>query len=189
MPIGCIWRRSWRIATAGRTTDPRLQAARHNHPVCGAQHAGGQGHWPLHAASPASGIHRFLNTIERQMPAGEIVHVVLDNYAAHRHPKGGGLAGSASPLPLSLHPDLGPLAQRGRRPFAKLSRRHLKRSTFCSIRDLQAAINRFLAETNDDPKPFVWTADPDAIIAAVRRGHPNARSGPLSCPSFQVAGA
>jgi hypothetical protein len=37
--------------------------------------------------------------------------------------------------------------------------------------DLQAAINRFLAETNDNPRPFVWTADPDKIIAAVRRGY------------------
>ena len=35
----------------------------------------------------------------------------------------------------------------------------------------QAAINRFLAETNAEPKPFTWTADPDKIIAAVRRGH------------------
>jgi hypothetical protein len=35
---------------------------------------------------------------------------------------------------------------------------------------LQAAINRFLAETNGDPKPFVWTADPDRVIAAVQRG-------------------
>ena len=34
-----------------------------------------------------------------------------------------------------------------------------------------AAINRFLDETNDDPKPFIWTADPDCIIAAVGRGH------------------
>jgi hypothetical protein len=42
---------------------------------------------------------------------------------------------------------------------------------FRSIVDLQAVINRFLRETNDDPKPFAWTADPDKIIAAVRRGH------------------
>ncbi|MGO9629592.1 MAG: IS630 family transposase, partial [Xanthobacteraceae bacterium] len=34
-----------------------------------------------------------------------------------------------------------------------------------------ATINRFVAETNLDPKPFTWTADPDKIIAAVRRGH------------------
>ena len=47
----------------------------------------------------------------------------------------------------------------------------LKRGAFRSLVDLQAAINRFLAETNDNPKPFVWTADPGKIIAAVRRGH------------------
>src|ERR1700745_1893285 len=54
--------------------------------------------------------------------------------------------------------------------FAKLTRSRLKRGVFHSIVDLQAAINRFLAETNDKPKPFIWTADPDKIIAAVDRG-------------------
>ncbi len=51
-----------------------------------------------------------------------------------------------------------------------ITRRRLKRGMFRSIVDLQAAINRFLDEANDDPKPFTWTADPDRIIAAVRRG-------------------
>lgn len=55
--------------------------------------------------------------------------------------------------------------------FAKLSRRRLKRGVFSSVADLQAAINRFVTETNHDPKPFVWTADPNRIIAAVQRGH------------------
>jgi hypothetical protein len=41
---------------------------------------------------------------------------------------------------------------------------------FRSIVELQAAINRFLAETNADPKPFVWTAHPDRVIAAVSAG-------------------
>jgi transposase len=54
--------------------------------------------------------------------------------------------------------------------FAKLARRRLKRGVFKGIVDLQAAINRFLQETNASPKPFVWTADPDAIIEKVRRG-------------------
>jgi hypothetical protein len=35
---------------------------------------------------------------------------------------------------------------------------------------LQLAINRFVAETNADPKPFVWTADPKRVLAAVKRG-------------------
>ena len=51
------------------------------------------------------------------------------------------------------------------------SKRRLKRGVFRSIVDLQVAINRFLDETNDNPKPFTWTADPDKIIAAVKRGH------------------
>src|SRR5437588_481763 len=53
--------------------------------------------------------------------------------------------------------------------FSKLIRRRLKRGVFRSIVELQAAINRFLAETNADPKPFVWTAHPDRGVAAVQR--------------------
>jgi hypothetical protein len=55
--------------------------------------------------------------------------------------------------------------------FATLTKRRLKRGVFHSIFDLQASINRFLKEHNMQSKPFVWTADPDKIIAAVRRGH------------------
>jgi hypothetical protein len=55
--------------------------------------------------------------------------------------------------------------------LAILTRRPGKRTRFRSVVDLQAAINRFLAEHNDSPKPFVWAADPDKIIAAVKCGH------------------
>jgi len=54
--------------------------------------------------------------------------------------------------------------------FATLAKRRLKRGVFRSIVDLQAAINRYLDEANHDPKPFIWAADPDKIIAAVSRG-------------------
>jgi transposase len=54
--------------------------------------------------------------------------------------------------------------------FAKLTRRRLKRGVFRSVVDLQAAINRFVEETNADPKPFIWTADPNRVLAAVKRG-------------------
>ncbi|QGN00199.1 transposase (plasmid) [Methylocystis parvus] len=55
--------------------------------------------------------------------------------------------------------------------MVKLTKRRLKRGVFHSVADLQAAINRFLEEHNGEPKPFTWTANPDKIIAAVRRGH------------------
>jgi hypothetical protein len=55
--------------------------------------------------------------------------------------------------------------------FAKLTRRRLKHGVFSSVTDLQAAINRFVAEHNQDPKPFVWRKNPTEIIAAVNRGY------------------
>ena len=54
--------------------------------------------------------------------------------------------------------------------IAKLTRRRLKRGGFYSLVDLQAAVNRFIKEHNDNTKPFNWKADPDDIIAAVKRG-------------------
>jgi transposase len=54
--------------------------------------------------------------------------------------------------------------------FAKLTRRRLMRGVFRSVAELRATTNRFVAETNADPKPFVWTADPRRVLAAVKRG-------------------
>ncbi len=55
--------------------------------------------------------------------------------------------------------------------FAKLARRRLKYGVFHSVVDLQAAINRFVAEHNEtEAKPFIWRADPNEIIAARNRG-------------------
>jgi hypothetical protein len=71
----------------------------------------------------------------------------------------------------SLHPDLVLLGQRGREFFATLTRRRLQRGVFHSLVDLQATIKRYLAEHNRQPKPFVWTADPDRIIEKVNRGY------------------
>jgi transposase len=114
---------------------------------------------------------RFLNTIERQVPAGKSVHVILDNYAAHKHPKVCEWLTRHPRFAFHFTPTSCSWLNAVEGFFAKLSNRRLKRGTFHSLVDLQAAINRFVAEQNENPKPFVWTADPDKIIAAVRRGH------------------
>jgi hypothetical protein len=90
---------------------------------------------------------------------------------APQTPQGAGLAQSSPALHLPLRADRVLLAERGERLVAKLAKRRLKRGVFRSVVDLQTAINRFVEETNQRPKPFTWTADPDTIIAAVRRGH------------------
>jgi transposase len=113
---------------------------------------------------------RFLNTIEAAIPAGKIVHVILDNYATHKHPKVIEWLGRHPRFVFHFTPTSASWLNAVEGFFAKLTRRRLKRGVFRSIVDLQAAINRFLKETNDAPKPFIWTADPDRVLAAIKRG-------------------
>src|SRR4249920_2298068 len=114
---------------------------------------------------------RFLNTVEAQVPTKKIVHVILDNYAAHKHPKVGQWLDRHPRFTFHFTPTSCSWLNAVEGFFAKLAKRRLKRGVFRCVVDLQAAINRFVIETNNDPKPFTWTADPDKIIAAVRRGH------------------
>jgi transposase len=114
---------------------------------------------------------RFLNAIEAEVPAGKVIHVILDNYAAHKHPKVRAWLERHERFTFHFTPTSCSWLNAVEGFFAKLAKRRLKRGVFKSVVDLQAAINRFLNETNNDPKPFTWTADPDKIIAAVRRGH------------------
>jgi len=113
---------------------------------------------------------RFLNTIEAEIPAGKIIHVVLDNYATHKHPKVRTWLARHPRFVFHFTPKSCSWLNAVETLFSRLTRRRLKRGVFRSIVELQAAINRFLAETNADPTPFVWTAHPDRVIDAVQRG-------------------
>src|SRR5271156_4368206 len=113
---------------------------------------------------------RFLNKINRETPAGREVHVIVDNYATHKHPKVCAWLGRHQRFHFHFTPTSASWLNAVEGFFAKLTRRRLQRGVFKGIADLQTAINRFLRETNDNPKPFVWTADPDAIIGKVHRG-------------------
>ena len=113
---------------------------------------------------------RFLNALERDIPAGKIVHVILDNYAAHKHAKVRAWLKRHPRWTFHFTPTSSSWLNAVEGFFAKLTRRRLKRGVFHSLVDLQAAINRFIAEHNTQPKPFVWKADPDKIIAARNRG-------------------
>lgn len=114
---------------------------------------------------------RFLNKVNAATPPGKAVHVILDNYAAHKHPKVRQWLDRHERFTFHFTPTSCSWLNAVEGFFAKLTRQRLKRGVFRSVVDLQAAINRFLAAYNQNPKPFSWTADPDKIIAAVRRGH------------------
>jgi transposase len=114
---------------------------------------------------------RFLNAIEAAVPAGKLIHAIVDNYAAHKHPRVRQWLERHPRWTFHFTPTSASWLNAVEGFFAKLSKQRLKRGVFHSVVSLQTAINRFLAEANDDPRPFHWTKDPDKIIAAVRRGH------------------
>jgi transposase len=114
---------------------------------------------------------RFLNAIEREVPAGKLIHVILDNYAAHKHPKVIEWLGRHPRFTFHFTPTSASWLNAVEGFFAKLTKQRLRRGVFHSLVALQAAINRYVVQANDDPRPFRWTKDPDKIIAAVRRGH------------------
>ena len=113
---------------------------------------------------------RFPNVVESQVPTTKQAHVALDNYATHKHPKVTEWLGRHERFTFHVTPTSSSWINAVEGFFAKLASRRLKRGAFHSIVALQAAINRFVKEANQNPKPFRWTKDPDEIIAAVRRG-------------------
>jgi transposase len=113
---------------------------------------------------------RFLNAIERQVPAGKVIHVILDNYATHKHPKVLRWLGRHPRFVFHFTPTSCSWLNAVETFFSTLTRRRLRRGVFRSIVDLQAAINRFIEDHNAQPKPFVWTADPEIILDQVARG-------------------
>ena len=114
---------------------------------------------------------RFLNAVEAKVPKRKAIHAILDNYATHKHPKIREWLERHPRWTFHFTPTSASWLNAVEGFFATLSKRRLKRGVFRSVVELQTAINRFLAEANERPQPFVWTKDPDKIIAAVKRGH------------------
>jgi transposase len=111
----------------------------------------------------------FLNAVERAVPPGFIVEAIVDNYATHKHPKV--LAWLARHPRWTFHftPTSASWINAVEGFFSALTRRRIRRGTFPSLVDLQTAINRYIEDHNDDPKPFVWTKTAEAILAKLER--------------------
>ena len=112
---------------------------------------------------------RFLNAIERAVPAGKVIHAIADNYATHKHPKVRAWLARHPRWVFHFTPTSASWLNAVESFFSVLTRRRLKRGVFHSIADLQAAINRYIREHNNDPKPFVWTKPANTILATINR--------------------
>jgi transposase len=112
---------------------------------------------------------RFLGAIEAAVPAGKLVHVILDNYATHKHPKVRAWLDRHQRWTFHYTPTSGSWLNAVESFFSAMTRRRLRRGVFRSLVDLQAAIHRYVTEHNADPKPFIWTATPEKIMAKLEQ--------------------
>lgn len=112
---------------------------------------------------------RFLNGVEAAVPAGKTVHAILDNYAAHKHPKVRAWLARHPRWTFHFTPTSASWLNAVEGFFSALARRRLRRGSFTGIVDLQAAIKRYIAQHNERARPFRWTKPADAILNALNR--------------------
>ena len=112
---------------------------------------------------------RFLRHLDQEFPGSVSLHLVMDNYGTHKHPR--------VQAWLKRHPRFVPhfvptssswlnLVERW---FGELTGKRIRRGVFVSVDDLKIAIEEFLLAWNADPKPFVWTATVDSIVQKLNR--------------------
>jgi transposase len=113
---------------------------------------------------------KFLRTIDREVPKGLEIHLILDNYSTHKHANVKTWLEKHPRFVLHFTPTSSSWLNLVERFFGKLTDKAIRRGIFQSVPDLIAAIEAYLKANNDDPNPFVWTATADSILEKVRRG-------------------
>lgn len=113
---------------------------------------------------------RFLRTIDRHTPKNLDLHLIVDNYATHKHAK---VKAWLKRHP-RFHPHFTPTSASWlnlvERFFGLITEDAIRRGVFHSVADLEAAIEAYLEHHNGDPKPFVWTAPTAKILEKIDRG-------------------
>jgi transposase len=113
---------------------------------------------------------KFLRTIDRQVPKGLQIHMILDNYGTHTHDNVVAWLDKHPRFHLHFIPTSSSWLNMVERWFRELTEKAIRRGVFKSVPDLIAAIEAYLQANNNDPKPFVWTATAEEILEKVRRG-------------------
>ena len=112
---------------------------------------------------------KFLQLIDEQTPADRELHLILDNYATHKHPKVKKWLAKHPRFHLHFTPTSASWLNMVERFFRDLTVNRLRRGVFHSVPELVAALNKYIAHHNKDPKPFIWTAKAQDILAKVAR--------------------
>jgi transposase len=112
---------------------------------------------------------RFLKVIDDIMPADKTLHLILDNYATHKHPKVRKWLARHPRFRLYFTPTSSSWLNMVERFFRDLTQNGLRRGVFRDVEELITAIGNYIDKHNDEPKPFIWTAKAADILEKVTR--------------------
>ena len=112
---------------------------------------------------------KFLRRLDEEFPGPVPLHLVMDNYGTHKHPRVQAWLGRHPRFIPHFVPTSSSWLNLVERWFGELTSKRVRRGAFFSVEDLQKAILEFLEAWNDDPQPFVWTATVDSILEKLSR--------------------
>ena len=107
---------------------------------------------------------KFLNAVERAVPAGKVIHAIADNYATHKHPKVMKWLAEHPRWTFHFTPTSASWLNAVEGFFSTITRRKIRRGVFKSVADLEEAIARYIKQHNKTSKPFAWTTSASAIF-------------------------
>jgi transposase len=123
----------------------------------------------LHSRHRAIEFKKFLQTIDREVPADLAVHLVLDNSSTHKTPAIQRWLAAHPRFVLHFTPTSSSWLNLVERWFAELTTKKLRRGAHRSVRALNADIRAWIDTWNDNPRPFVWTKTADDILDSIAR--------------------
>jgi transposase len=112
---------------------------------------------------------KFLKLIDERTPSDKQLHLIVDNYSTHKHPKVLAWLKRHSRFHVHFTPTSGSWLNMVERFFRDLTDKRLRRGIFKSVAELIQAIEQYLAAQNAHPKPFIWTAKASDILQKVTR--------------------
>jgi len=114
---------------------------------------------------------QFLDRIDSSVPPKLDVHLIMDNYATHKHPLVKAWFQARPRYHVHFTPTSSSWLNAVERFFAEITGKRIRRGTFRSVRELQRAIAAFVAEHNKNAKPFVWTKSAATILRKIKKCH------------------
>ncbi len=112
---------------------------------------------------------RFLRRLDTEFPEKLKLHLILDNYGTHKHPKVESWLQRHPRFTLHFIPTSSSWLNQVERWFGELTQKAIRRGAFVSVGELQKVIEEFLSAWNEAPRPFVWTATVANIMEKVER--------------------